>query len=320
MEQRANAWWPVALRENLTSNKPLGVSCAGHEITLFRDSSGAARAVEDRCPHRRVPLSLGKVIDGRIRCAYHGWTFDGSSGACSAIPNLRSDERVPPRYGVRVHETREIEGFVMVWVGDGAPLGEPSLRHIHPTGPAQSGTGVVALAFDAYRALLLDAPEKLMSFPGVAISDFYLGNPALTNGSLTIDRGAAWGAPQTTPSRYVRDYPLILRVSVSINGGFADLLLLDQTETPLAHLTIAASPGARGTTQLCWRGVVFPTMGGVAPIAWHLRNAIAGASIDVITSPDAALLAKTMIGPSREWRMEYDAGGAAAEFTLAEVE
>ena len=67
---------------------------------------GLALALEDRCPHRRVPLSLGEVKDGRLQCGYHGWTFDGASGACTAIPHLTADERVPARYGARACAAR----------------------------------------------------------------------------------------------------------------------------------------------------------------------------------------------------------------------
>src|ERR1700739_1257375 len=95
-----DVWWPLALTEEVTSAKPIGVVCAGEPIALFRNASGVACAVADACPHRRVPLSLGKIIGGDLRCAYHGWTFDGVSGACTAIPNLSADEGVPASYRV----------------------------------------------------------------------------------------------------------------------------------------------------------------------------------------------------------------------------
>ena len=33
------------------------------------------------CPHLGADLSVGQIVDGRLRCAYHHWSFDGS-GAC----------------------------------------------------------------------------------------------------------------------------------------------------------------------------------------------------------------------------------------------
>ncbi len=91
-------------------------------MALFRDSDGRAVAVLDRCPHRNAPLSLGKVGDGQLQCAYHGWRFDGS-GACRAVPGLVGEE--PDRRARRVDTfpTTEQDGFVWVWPEVGAEAG-----------------------------------------------------------------------------------------------------------------------------------------------------------------------------------------------------
>ena len=68
----------IALSSQLGTNKTLAVNVYDQAIVLFRDKDGKVVALEDRCPHRRVPLSLGKVIQGELRCAYHGWTFNGT--------------------------------------------------------------------------------------------------------------------------------------------------------------------------------------------------------------------------------------------------
>ena len=55
--------------------------------------------LEDSCPHRRAPLSQGRLLTGRdpatgeikdtkLECSYHGWTFEGARGNCSRIPQL----------------------------------------------------------------------------------------------------------------------------------------------------------------------------------------------------------------------------------------
>ena len=64
----------------------VGLLIAGVPLVLFR-SLGRAGALVDRCPHRNVPLSLGRVLpDGRLECAYHGWQFD-TAGNCIDMPN-----------------------------------------------------------------------------------------------------------------------------------------------------------------------------------------------------------------------------------------
>jgi phenylpropionate dioxygenase-like ring-hydroxylating dioxygenase large terminal subunit len=60
---------------------------------LFRDDAGKPHALLNRCCHRGVQLSLGKVVDGAIACRYHGWRYDGS-GRCIHIPSLTADGRI----------------------------------------------------------------------------------------------------------------------------------------------------------------------------------------------------------------------------------
>lgn len=91
---------------------PLAMTVAGVPLVLFRDGTGRASALLDRCAHRNVPLSLGRVTrEGTLECGYHGWRFTGE-GRCSAIPGLCSPlEKV---YRVPSYATREQDGFVWV--------------------------------------------------------------------------------------------------------------------------------------------------------------------------------------------------------------
>ena len=56
-----STWWAVALSEEVTGEKPLSVDIGDRPVVLWRDLKGQARALEDRCPHRRAPLSLGCI-------------------------------------------------------------------------------------------------------------------------------------------------------------------------------------------------------------------------------------------------------------------
>jgi phenylpropionate dioxygenase-like ring-hydroxylating dioxygenase large terminal subunit len=72
-------------------DKPVRVEVAGKAFALFRDRSGRAGALLDRCPHRFSPLSKGRVRpDGRLACPYHGWNFDVDGHGCSpSQPSLK---------------------------------------------------------------------------------------------------------------------------------------------------------------------------------------------------------------------------------------
>ena len=117
-------FWYVACQSAELRNVPLARTVLGVPLVLFRDASGKVAALLDRCPHRNVPLSLGRVVGGgRLECAYHGWQFEGS-GRCTHIPGLLGEEsrdrRVP---GASV---RERDGFVWVFPElDGEPGSEP---------------------------------------------------------------------------------------------------------------------------------------------------------------------------------------------------
>ncbi|MFI8522421.1 Rieske 2Fe-2S domain-containing protein [Streptomyces sp. NPDC085481] len=111
-------WYPVARSADVRRNKVRAAAFAGQRIALYRSDSGTAYALEDRCAHRQVPLSLG-VVDGEtLRCAYHAWTYRGN-GRISQIPYLPKGAERPPR-GVRSYPVRERYGLIFVFPGDPA--------------------------------------------------------------------------------------------------------------------------------------------------------------------------------------------------------
>jgi phenylpropionate dioxygenase-like ring-hydroxylating dioxygenase large terminal subunit len=84
---------------------------------LFRDSSGRPHALLDRCCHRGVRLSLGKVVDGVLACRYHGWRYDGG-GRCVHIPSLTTGRCIPKGVEVPSYPCVEQDGYVWVWIGE----------------------------------------------------------------------------------------------------------------------------------------------------------------------------------------------------------
>ncbi|MBN93367.1 MAG: (2Fe-2S)-binding protein [Deltaproteobacteria bacterium] len=119
------AWYVVALSSELGS-KPLGRTLLGVPLVLFRDSEGQASALLDRCAHRNVPLTEGRVVGDRLECGYHGWQFDGG-GACRKIPGLCADRSgEQPGQSVPCYATREQDGLIWVYgEADERPATEP---------------------------------------------------------------------------------------------------------------------------------------------------------------------------------------------------
>ncbi len=62
--------------------------------------AGSAVAPEDFCPHRGAPLSLGRVVDGKLVCGYHGLEM-GCDGKTVAMPGQRVRGFPPIRQAFR---------------------------------------------------------------------------------------------------------------------------------------------------------------------------------------------------------------------------
>ena len=55
---------------------------------FYRGKENQVAAVEDFCPHRGAPLSLGYVEDGNLVCGYHGLVM-GCDGKTVSMPAQR---------------------------------------------------------------------------------------------------------------------------------------------------------------------------------------------------------------------------------------
>ncbi len=127
-------WTPACLSTELSRTKPLARTVFGLPIVLFRDERGHACAARDRCLHRATALSSGEVVDGKLCCPYHGWSYDGA-GRCVHIPSLGDAQRggvlsdvehqraglrlAPADVGcLKTFAVREQDGLVYVCLGE----------------------------------------------------------------------------------------------------------------------------------------------------------------------------------------------------------
>lgn len=112
--------WYVAAESRELKNKPLARTVANRELVLFRDQTGRAAALFDRCPHRNVQLSKGRVMNGRLQCPYHGWEFD-SSGRCVHVPAQPELRQIPQGARTECIPIKEQQGLIWVWHGQRPP-------------------------------------------------------------------------------------------------------------------------------------------------------------------------------------------------------
>lgn len=114
--------WYIAAEPLELAGTPLARTILDTPLVLFRTASGTPVALDDRCPHRFVPLSLGRVVGERIRCGYHGAEFD-ARGACVHVPG---QSVLPPKARVRSYPLVEKHGYVWIWLGDPERAGDTS--------------------------------------------------------------------------------------------------------------------------------------------------------------------------------------------------
>ena len=110
-----NSWYVGAWSTEVVQGKPFGRMLLEEPLVMFRTNDGKVAVLEDRCAHRRMPLTNGKVIGDTIVCCYHGLTYD-ASGKCVRIPG---ESRVPA--GIRVRSYPAVERYGAVWVWMGQP-------------------------------------------------------------------------------------------------------------------------------------------------------------------------------------------------------
>lgn len=106
-------WYVVAFSHEVDAARPLLRYCCGDRIVLFRTAKGAPVALHDRCPHRGSPLSLGKIAEDTLQCAYHGFRY-GADGRCVRVP---SQAAIVPELAVRSYPVIERGGFIWLWPG-----------------------------------------------------------------------------------------------------------------------------------------------------------------------------------------------------------
>ncbi|GLC58959.1 hypothetical protein PLESTB_001421600, partial [Pleodorina starrii] len=126
----ADQWYPVGFLVDLPTNEPIPFSLFDHKLVVWYQGNGRWACMADECPHRRAPLSRGRLFrspngtsgadsisatgaalrgpatppssssstsssDGPtilLECAYHGWQFD-AEGSCVRLPQM-----LPPGY------------------------------------------------------------------------------------------------------------------------------------------------------------------------------------------------------------------------------
>jgi nitrite reductase/ring-hydroxylating ferredoxin subunit len=271
-------WWAVAAEADI-GDRPVAVRLAGRDLALYRDGGGVVRAVDDLCPHRRLPMSLGRVTeDGQLQCGYHGWIFDGASGRCTAIPNLAADEKPAGRIRLPVFPTGSWQGFVTVWSGGDLPADVPAAG-LPPMRSADRGATVSrSLEVRAPVALVLDA---LVVNPGAALGlgPFFGAGEEEADASVDVDVDVlrvrrvrqTLGMPRIGTFDPFVNHTVATTVAIHLSTGLVEVSS-DRTLTgDEARLTIGVAPITAHRTAIRWRLAV---SGGAAVMLGRVTAAL----------------------------------------------
>jgi phenylpropionate dioxygenase-like ring-hydroxylating dioxygenase large terminal subunit len=119
------SWFPVALASEVVAGQILGVNFLDGKIVVFRAPDGTPRAMSAYCPHLGADLSVGRIVDGRMQCAFHHWEYDAEGYS------VKTGIGDPPPKSACLFLFPVQERFGIIWVFNGEePLFDlPQLPH-----------------------------------------------------------------------------------------------------------------------------------------------------------------------------------------------
>jgi phenylpropionate dioxygenase-like ring-hydroxylating dioxygenase large terminal subunit len=200
-----NAWYPAAFSREVTRD-PMRRRLLDRPTVFYRKGDGSPVALLDRCPHRLVPLSRGKIVGDDIVCGYHGLRFD-ETGACIHNPH---SSKIPAAARVDAFPLVERYGLVWIWPGE-ASRADPAL--LPPFAPFDTNPDFVVV--DGYLHVAANyqlVTDNLLDLSHVEFlhPDFAIDNAAEVTRTELIEDGNAiqinrW-KPACTVSRFLRTF------------------------------------------------------------------------------------------------------------------
>jgi phenylpropionate dioxygenase-like ring-hydroxylating dioxygenase large terminal subunit len=148
-------WYAVEYDKRVPPGDVVEVNFWGRSIAVFRGFDGALRALENRCAHRHVKLSIGQVTGCRLTCAYHGWTYD-ADGRLVEVPH----ELFGRQFGkVKIRSYPVRSRYGLIWLFPGNPqLAErtpmPEIPELE--GPARWACCPIDFTWRAHHSIIVD--------------------------------------------------------------------------------------------------------------------------------------------------------------------
>ncbi len=236
-----NYWYVAAIDREITRTPLRRVIC-NEPIVFYRTEDGVAVALEDRCAHRHLPLSMGKLKGDILECLYHGLCFD-KTGACVKVPGQNT---VPPSARVRAYPIVERYHWAWIWMGDPALADPAKITDFHWLDDPAWGAATRYLHAKANWQLIVDNLLDLTHLAFVHTST--IGNSALVDkAKVKVERSPSdvlvtrWTIDAPAPPTFVKA------------GGFTSNVdrwqIIHFTPPSFVRLDVGATPTGTGAPQ-----------------------------------------------------------------------
>jgi phenylpropionate dioxygenase-like ring-hydroxylating dioxygenase large terminal subunit len=235
-------YWYVAASDSEIGRKPLRRTILDEPIVFFRLEDGTPVAFEDRCAHRHLPLSMGKLVGNHLQCHYHGLRFD-QTGRCVHIPG---QDQIPPTAKVRTYPVVERHKWIWVWMGDPAVADHSNITDFHWLDDPNWGAKSSYLHVEANWQLVVD---NLLDLTHLAfVHESTIGNSALAErAKVKVTRApnnvviTRWMIDQPAPPTFVKV------------GGFTSNVdrwqIIDWVPPAFLRLDVGATPTGTGAPE-----------------------------------------------------------------------
>jgi 4beta-methylsterol monooxygenase len=148
-------WYAVEYDVRVPAGRVVEVKFWGRSIAVFRGADGVLRALENRCAHRQLKLSIGQVAGCSLTCAYHGWSYDGD-GTLVAVPHELFDRQFG-KVKIRSYPVRSRYGLIWIFPGDPAiaeQIAMPEIAELE--GPDRWACVPLDFTWRAHHSMIID--------------------------------------------------------------------------------------------------------------------------------------------------------------------
>lgn len=235
-------YWYVAAADTEIGRVPFARIILGEPVVLFRTEAGTPVAFEDRCPHRHLPLSMGKLAGDELQCRYHGLRF-GVDGGCVRIPG---QHHIPQTAKVKTYPVVERYHWIWIWMGDPALADPAAITDFHWLDDPNWGAKSSYLHVDANWQLVVD---NLLDLTHLAfVHETTIGNLALAEHAQVK---VARAADNVIVTRWIIDQapPPTFKKVGGFSGNVDRWQIINFAPPSFLRLDVGATPTGTGAPE-----------------------------------------------------------------------